>query len=296
MTARGLDHIVHAVRDLDAAAAFYRRLGFTVGVRNRHSWGTHNYVVQLPGFFIELLTVAEPDRLGDDGISTLFGKYHQDFLAKGEGLSMLVLESKDAQGDVDAFSQAGIAASEKLDFEREAKRPDGTPIKVGFSLAFAHSTGSPSIQFMTCQQHHPENFWNPAFQRHSNGAQAIAGVVIVAGKPAEHRFFLSSYSGVSDVRAAATSLSIHTPRGEIAVMDPVGFRSRFGSAGPSTAGGARLAAIRFIVADLAATADFLMTDNVPFADNAGQIVIGGGTAMGATLVFEQAKTPSQAQR
>src|SRR6201999_1888529 len=57
---RGLDHIVHAVRDLDAAADLYRRLGFTVGVRNRHPWGTHNHIVQIPGFFIELLTLAEP--------------------------------------------------------------------------------------------------------------------------------------------------------------------------------------------------------------------------------------------
>jgi catechol 2,3-dioxygenase-like lactoylglutathione lyase family enzyme len=54
--ARGLDHIVHAVRDLDAAADLYRRLGFTVGARNKHPWGTHNHVVQLSGFFIELLT------------------------------------------------------------------------------------------------------------------------------------------------------------------------------------------------------------------------------------------------
>jgi Glyoxalase-like domain len=33
----GLDHFVHAVRDLDAAAEFYSRAGFTVGARNRHS-------------------------------------------------------------------------------------------------------------------------------------------------------------------------------------------------------------------------------------------------------------------
>ncbi len=70
--ARGLDHIVHAVRDLDAAADFYRRLGFTVGARNRHPWGTHNHIVQLPGFFIELLTFAEPEKLGDDGFSINF--------------------------------------------------------------------------------------------------------------------------------------------------------------------------------------------------------------------------------
>src|ERR1700694_4092624 len=56
---RGLDHIVHAVADLDAAAALYRRLGFTVGARNVHAWGTHNHIVQLPGFFIELLAVQK---------------------------------------------------------------------------------------------------------------------------------------------------------------------------------------------------------------------------------------------
>ena len=55
---RPLDHIVHAVADLDGAADFYRKLGFTVGARNRHSWGTHNYLVQLEGFYIEILTVA----------------------------------------------------------------------------------------------------------------------------------------------------------------------------------------------------------------------------------------------
>ena len=60
---RGLDHVVHAVRDLDSAAELYRRLGFTVGARNRHAWGTHNRLVQFPGFFVELLAVEEPEKL-----------------------------------------------------------------------------------------------------------------------------------------------------------------------------------------------------------------------------------------
>src|SRR3981081_976642 len=94
--ARGLDHIAHAVRDLDAAAALYERLGFVVGTRNRHPWGTHNRIVQLPGFYIELLTVAEPEKLGSDGFSNLFGRFNQSFLSKQEGLSLLLLESDDA--------------------------------------------------------------------------------------------------------------------------------------------------------------------------------------------------------
>ena len=93
---RGLDHVVHAVGDLEGAAGLYRRLGFTVGARNRHSWGTHNHVVQLPGFFIELLTVAEPENLGTDGFSNLFGRFNQSFLSNQEGLSLLLLESDDA--------------------------------------------------------------------------------------------------------------------------------------------------------------------------------------------------------
>ena len=59
----GLDHIVHAVRDLDAAAAFYASAGFIVGARNRHPWGTHNRIVQLKNCYIELLTVADPEKI-----------------------------------------------------------------------------------------------------------------------------------------------------------------------------------------------------------------------------------------
>ena len=120
---RGPDHIVHAVRDLDAAADFYRRIGFTVGARNRHSWGTHNCIVQFPGFFIEILTLAEPEKLGDDGISRLFGRFNGDFLKAHEGFSQLVLESRDAVADEKAFREQGIAASERHAVRARRKAP-----------------------------------------------------------------------------------------------------------------------------------------------------------------------------
>src|SRR5450631_785108 len=105
----GLDHIVHAVRDLDAAADFYRRAGFTVGTRNRHSWGTHNRIVQLKNCYIELLEVAEPEKIAPHGARSFsFGAFNRDFLADQEGLSMLILGSGNAVEDARSFEASGI--------------------------------------------------------------------------------------------------------------------------------------------------------------------------------------------
>jgi catechol 2,3-dioxygenase-like lactoylglutathione lyase family enzyme len=284
---RGLDHIVHAVRDLDAAADLYQRLGFTVGARNRHPWGTHNHIVQLPGFFIELLTLAEPDKIGDDGFSRLFAAYNRDFVQRHEGLSLLILESKDADADVAAFRAAHVAGSDKMRFEREGKRPDGSTVKVGFSLAFADDETAPEIHFATCQQHYPQNFWNPSFQKHVNSVTGIAGVVVVVEQPDTQLNFFENFSGVKAARTDS-GFTIVTPRGVIDALTPAAFVRRFGVRSPNVSRSARLAALRFAVADPG------LLQGVPeqagiaglFAGNA--TVIGPEDAMGAVLVFEPA--------
>lgn len=283
---RGLDHIVHAVRDLDAAGELYRRLGFIVGGRNRHSWGTHNRLVQLPGFFVELVTVAEPEKLGSDGFSTLFGRFNQSFLSHGQGLSLLLLESRDARADAAAFKAAGIGAAEAMSFEREGKRPDGSSVKVAFSLAFARDDGAPGVSFATCQQHFPENFWNPAFQQHPNSASGVAGVVLVAENPTDHHIFLSAFTGVRDLSATSSGIAASTPRGEIKVMDPAAFRSHFGTEPPDISRGARLAAVRFAVRDRAALTAALQAGGIASAVRMGSTIVAPETAMGATLVFD----------
>ena len=68
-----------------------------------------------------------------------FGAFVRDFLAEGEGLAMLVLESTDASADRDAFAAAGIGDFEPFFFERLAVLPDGASRRVAFSLAFARS-------------------------------------------------------------------------------------------------------------------------------------------------------------
>ena len=68
---------------------------------------------------------------------------------------MLVLEGKGAAADAAAFRAAGIGDFDVFDFEREGKRPDGTTVKVAFSLAFAADPKAPDTGFFTCQQHFP---------------------------------------------------------------------------------------------------------------------------------------------
>ena len=287
---RGLDHIVHAVRDLDAAADFYRRAGFTVGARNRHAWGTHNCIVQFPGVFVELITVGEPEliRIGAPG-TFAFGAFVRDFLTREEGLAMLVLEGKRPAEDVEAFRAAGIGNFKPFNFERDAKRPDGTPVKVAFSLVFATDEKAPDVGYFTCLQHHPENFWNPVFQTHPNGAVGINGVIMVSENPQDHRHFFVAFSGVGDVEPNASGISAKTPRGEIQVMNPAVYGAYAGSSPPDLARGARLAAIRFKVRDKTEAMSALENGGITAVERSGKVVVPPDAAFGATLIFETPK-------
>ncbi len=286
--ARGLDHIVHAVRDLDAGAELYRRLGFTVGARNRHPWGTHNHIVQLPGFFIEVLTMAEPSMLGDDGISTLFGDFNRRFLEAGEGFSLLILESKDAAADARALEAAKIAASDALRFEREGKRPDGATVKVAFSLVFARDALAPAHNFAVCQQHYPESFWNPDYQRHANDVTGVAGAVMVADNPSDHHIFMSAFAGERELLSSSAGITVTTPRGEIQVVTPAAFSDLFGIAAPNVTQSARLAGLRLISSDMNATQASLSSGAFSPIRRMGRLIVPPDQALGAALVFETA--------
>ena len=275
------------MHDLDAAGARYAQLGFTVGARNRHPWGTHNRIVQCPGVFIELLTVGEPELIPPGGPRTFsFGAFTRDFLAQREGLSMLALEGKGAAADADAFRAAGIGDFEIFNFEREAKRPDGATVNVAFSLVFAADAKAPETAYFTSQNHYPENFWNPAFQAHPNSATTIAGVVLVAENPADHHVFLKAFSDVSDLKSTSSGITIETPRGEIQVMDPAAYQAHFAVAAPDASRGARLAALRFAIRDMDALRAALEQGGVATIDHMGQRVVPPQTAFGTTLAFE----------
>src|SRR5262249_61649405 len=121
---RGIDHLVLAASDLAKARAFYESLGFTPTPRAVHPWGTANHLVQLNGCFLELLGVAESARIAPHEPGKFsFGAYNRDFLAKREGMSMLVFQSHDVRRDQAEFKAAGLETYAPFDFAREAQPP-----------------------------------------------------------------------------------------------------------------------------------------------------------------------------
>jgi catechol 2,3-dioxygenase-like lactoylglutathione lyase family enzyme len=98
-----LDHVVVAVRDLDAASDAYRGLGFTLKEGRLHRNGIRNRHAKLrDGFSLELLTID-----GEPGGET--AARYAEFLAEGEGAAYLALRAEPSEV-VDAASRAGIEA------------------------------------------------------------------------------------------------------------------------------------------------------------------------------------------
>lgn len=283
---RGLDHLVVGVHDLDAAGDLYARLGFRVGARNRHPWGTENRIVQFPGAFLELITIGDEGLIPPHALRHFsFGAFVRDALERGEGISMLVLESTDAETDKAAFQSAGIGDYENFFFEREARRPDGSQVRVAFRLAFAENPAAPECGFFACQQLEPQNFWNPAFQQHENGATGLAAIVMAAHDPSAQMPFLAAYTGTNASRPIEGGLSIPLPRGRIDVLTPQAAQALSGEvAGAGQP--ARFAGLAVTVADLEVVERRLAAEEIEHIRQIGRIIVPAHAVHGCAVVFE----------
>jgi catechol 2,3-dioxygenase-like lactoylglutathione lyase family enzyme len=286
---RGLDHLVLVTRDLDAAAAHYQAMGFIVGARNRHPWGTENRIVQFPGIFLELITVGEgaevkPPAPGEFSFAWTIPRHLDTF---GDGFAMLVVESQDAAADRQAFDEAGIGGFEPFFFERLAVMPDGSKVRVAFTLTFAADSAMPDIGAFSCQHHEPQNFWNPAFQAHPNGASKLGGIVMLAEAPAATVPFFEALTGSRAVCASARNMAIVTPRGSVEAMSPDCYRDVLGLEPVlSLNEGARLAAFK-VTAPLEAMAARLEKAGIPFVRHRKHLAVAAAENFGTALIIEE---------
>jgi hypothetical protein len=281
---RAVDHLVIAARDLPEQAALYHRLGFQVGARNRHPWGTENHIVQFDGAFLELIGLGDEFAAPHPNEAVYpFAGFIARYLGTREGLAMMVMRSADAEADRRRFEAAGIGGFARFDFARKGRRPDGREVKVAFSLAFAASPALAETGFFVCQQHFPENFWSRAAQVHPNGALGVAGLTLVCDEPNQALPFLAAFLGAPE-QAIAGGVVFAADGTRIECVTPQAYAAVYGA--PAAAPG--LAAMLIAVADLDATATLLAETGVGTRRRGGMAIVDAGTAIGALVAFVEA--------
>lgn len=241
---KGINHLVLAGDDLDAMAQAWATLGFTLTPTAQHPFGTGNRVIQLHGGYLELLAVTRPHDIVEHGSDAFsFSAFNRDYLARHEGFSMLVIDTPDARTDSDAWRDAGLKTYAPFDFSRIARMPDGTDLRVGFSLAFVTTPEAPWLGHFSCQHHAPAYFEQPQYLRHANTAHAIADVWISGdGAPglADHFAIIVGAAGVMEEPGL---VAFRTPRGTIILAEPDIFKKAFGVEPPHMKDGPHLAGL-----------------------------------------------------
>ena len=138
-----IDHAVIAVRDLDAAAAQFAALGFTLTPRGFHSIGSQNHCVMLGSTYVELLAA-------------------------------LALSTEDADAAYRALRERGLAARPPMDLAR--------PVEGGVArFRLVQLEGARSV--FICEHLTRELVWRPQWQSHANGATELVGASLAANKP-----------------------------------------------------------------------------------------------------------------
>lgn len=286
----GIDHIVLCVRDLDAARDRFRAMGFTLTPPATHPFGTGNSLAQLGSSFLELLSVVDADRIPPHRNQRFsFAAHNADFLSRGEGMSMLVISSQDARADEARWRKAGLITFEPVYFEREARLPDGSVAKVAFTIAFVLSEQMPDAVFFCCQQHAPEAFWQPEYQRHANGALDFDSVVLAVETPRRHAAFFEALFGAGSVESNGQELTIQTALGRVQLIPPEALSSRFaGVSGIDSGSTARFIAAAIRTGDLGITDACLERGGIERIRTDQRVIVPPSTCYGMALEFVEA--------
>jgi hypothetical protein len=173
----GIDHGVVLVRDLDAAAASFARLGFTIAPRGTHSphMGTGNNCVMLRRDYFELLGVLAPTELN--------ARWRR-MLETREGISAIALRAHDAEAGAAEIAARGVPTLPVQQFGRPVPMPDGSMAETRFRTFHLADPPSPGLRIFACQHLTPEATWVPGLMDHANTAEGLAAFEVLAADPA----------------------------------------------------------------------------------------------------------------
>jgi hypothetical protein len=292
---RDFDHLMWAVRDLEAAGATFARMGFTVGpITPRPHLGTANRrvsftpIVDGAANYFELAQfVGPPERA-----YPLLRRFLAGAEAGREGVRAFIMHTPDAAAAHAHFAaldaaqpDAGFAPAPLMVTDYEHPGPDGTPLGVAFTNCILPALRAP-FPISLCQIRGWDFYANPVWCSHANGARAWVAAIAVADDPAATARELHALWGGAATIDARGVWRAQPGRIALHIMTSAQLSAAFGAEAVDTWQSPPYIAgvqIQFPRLDSVRAALHGLT----VADTAERIVVPPRAAHGALLVFEQ---------
>jgi catechol 2,3-dioxygenase-like lactoylglutathione lyase family enzyme len=275
----GIDHVLIGVRDLDAAAARWEKLGFHCTPRGRHiGWGTGNYCIMFADDYIELLGIIDPAQ---------FTNNLEKFIATREGLMGLAFSAADEVGCAAALRKAGLHPDGPKVLKRELELPGGTVLPE-FGLVMLPAAETPALSAFVCVHKTPDLVRQPEWLRHANRATGLVSMTIVVDDPVDTAFGWLPIFGPDRISTANLVTVIDTGHGAIRFTTKAGLAQLYPALVPLPEYPAPwIAALKISVADKARCRDHLHFANILSFKTGKGCIVPPEEANGVIIEFVQ---------
>ncbi|SFD33997.1 Glyoxalase-like domain-containing protein [Cupriavidus sp. OV038] len=273
------DHAVVVCGDLDAAAANWRALGFTLTPRGYHTLGSQNHCIMLARDYLELLHVTAPSPSR---------QYYWDAQQRGDGCAAMSCKSRDAFATAARLRAAGYKTSDPIEFSRPVRLDNGSEHPATFRVTALDD--APGARYFVCEHRTPELLWRPEWLAHANGATAIeaAYLVVEAGQVGAAAAAYVEITAGKLIAADDRVARIAVDGAELVISTADALAEVTGTL-QITAESTGYAAIRLRTSDLAKARTYWGTQSIATVDLGPQAtLIPAASANGVALIFAQA--------
>jgi hypothetical protein len=270
-----LDHVVVNARDdMDAAAAIYRKLGFTLTPRGFHTLGSMNHLAMFGTDYFELIAIPKGATSG-----------RLDLLNYPAGLNGLVFGTDDSAATYAALHAAGVPIEPPQEFSR--------PVEIGgakrdavFRTVRFKAEVIPAGRVYFCHHFTRDLVWRDEWRHHANGTVAVARMVIADEKPSGAAEMYKRMFGPDAMRPIEGGESLTVGNARVDIVTPAELKRQFGAACPDAHGRASyMAALSFRTTSLDKAARALKDGGISAISAKQHIVVPAAQALNATLEF-----------
>ena len=281
---RSIDHLVFALKDLQKGKQFFTQLGFTSAPLGIHPFGTGNHNVFFDQSFIELLGILDENKIVPHQPEQFsFSAFNQNFLQEKEGVSMIVIQTKDAKADYHRLTAAGLSCSTPFHFSRGNQLADGSIVEVGFTTSFFQSDLLPKLAFFVCQHHHPEYIWQTAYQQHENSSCTIESIHLVVDFPKKILPFMQLVFDSDSVEKTASGFQLYTKNESINIISNDHYKQTNHSSERVRI--PFISTIKIKVKNLEKSKDIFVQSKIIFQEKRQSLFIDSSNAFGVNLEF-----------